>query len=649
MKTISQLQDTARSFRDTTVWKFITAFKLGQFLVDVLEYLNIVDKNSNSMSVRKTYATYADMLADVNPVYEVEGVEFKLKWGQHVSVTNDGNENGLYRFLKPGWDKISGLGDIISVSQELGNSTTSVISQNTISTLLSPAIDKTKNITSRLDVADDAYYITDKAGNVVFEIDNLGFSRFLQDVNDLEATFKTGEIYKLISDIQKQANSLDDEFYITDAKGYVIFKANKDGVNYAGKSQVSIAASLPAPRLEADINLCFTYGQSLSVIGTSAISGDFAPSLQFAQGIRIDYTAEQALDSNFLNNYYSNAFVECAATGYEGSGKRFMKAFMNLLKDENALDIQSLGYQLMYATPGVSGSSIAGLSKGSIGYTRIIQATTYGKAISNDSNKTFAVPTLFWMQGESNFNDTQAAYYNALIALFNDLNTDIKAITGQSRDVQFIVYQPATWMGGWLETHPQANDGVTMAMLQAVENHDNIHFGCAMYQFNYYGDLLHAGSGLLNYAMMGAMAGVQAKRVICDDTPNLPITPKCHKIYQNGAEYIIELEMNCPVKPLVFDLSGAELCNINGEQPNYGFKILNSSLVEIIQHVSISRQTFIVIKCSENPAGLTLTYAYNGIYGGGNLRDSQGEKIEININGILYKVHNFAPIFKMVI
>ena len=325
-----------------------------------------------------------------------------------------------------------------------------------------------------------------------------------------------------------------------------------------------------------------------------------------------------------------------------------MKQFMNLLKDENGLDIQNLGYKLLYATPGISGASISGLQSGSIGYTRIIQATTAAKRISDSINKTFSVPTLFWMQGESNYNDTQLAYYTALNTLFTNLNTDIKAITGQQLDVQFIVYQPATYMGDWKTANPSANEGVSMAMLQLVKDKLNVHFGCAMYQFDYGSDLLHVqGNG---YLMMGAMAGIQAKRVMCDNNPLLAILPKSWVVTsKSSGGYLLEITFDVPVKPLIFDISGTTYCNVKGAQPNMGFSILNGSSIEIINSVAISRQNKVIISCTENPTGLELNYAKTGKYGGGNLRDSQGESIQISIGGISTKVHNWTPIFKQII
>ena len=67
-------------------------------------------------------------------------------------------------------------------------------------------------------------------------------------------------------------------------------------------------------------------------------------------------------------------------------------------------------------------------------------------------------------------------------------------------------------------------------------------------------------------------------------------------------------------------------------------------LLWIISEPVIKRGNTIIIKCSENPTGLKLSYATSGHYGGGNLCDSQN--ISINMNNKTYTLDNFAVAFK---
>lgn len=544
--------------------------------------------------------------------------------------------------------------------------------------------------------SNEAFYIADKQGNVIMKADENG----VQDVN-----------------IVPQNN---DAFYISDKKGHVIFQADENGVNWLNKDKdlagITIDAPLADVELDADINLCIAYGQSLSVAGSSNISVDMSPCLQFKNGVRQEYSAEQVNDPAFVANFYGDAFLPCAGTGFEGTIKRMMLQWCNLLRDENKLDLNNLGFQFIGSAPGISGTVIAGLIKGTYAYNRLLQAVEAGKRIANAENKTFNVSTLFWIQGESDYRNSET-YYNDMVQLFDDLNADVKAITGQVRDVQFIVYQQASHTTDDALTRLTATDAIPMAMLRIVKEKENVHFGCAMYQFTY-SDSLHLQNN--GYMMMGAMAGVQAKRVLSDNKPLSAILPNKYILYpKTGGGYLLEVRFDVPVKPLVFDTSGTFYCNPNGAQPNMGFSLesifnvtetyplknnvtyytanvaraaipdksrfvglvikyqtgagvwvtekfyqgdpandwLNAAnwqtvadiSTELVTSVRLTREDTVVIELSGNPKGLVLNYAKTGSMGGGNLRDSQGEKIKINIAGQAQPVHNWTPIFKEII
>lgn len=539
---------------------------------------------------------------------------------------------------------------------------------------------------------DESFFITDKKGNVIAKISDAG----LRDVNIVP---QDGE-----------------KFMITDGKGHIIFKADKDGIQSinGGGGGSATQTNIPQPQLDADINLCFAYGQSLSVAGSSNTPVDMTPCLQFKNGLRVDYTEEQAADASFVADFYGNDFSPCAGTGFEGTMKRFMLSWTNLLKQENGLDVEKLGYQFIASLPGVSGSAISSLQKGRVAYTRLIQSVEAAKRIANAQNKTFAVSSLFWIQGESDYRTaTVESYYNALDTLFTNLNADIKAITGQNKDVQFICYQPASHT----DFGETSTDNVAMAILQMIKDKDNVHLGCAMYQLKY-SDALHLQTA--GYFMMGAMAGVQSKRILTDGKPMPAMLPKSWNVYnKTGGGYLLELKFDVPVKPLVFDISGTTYCNVNGQQPNMGFSLesvfnvsetyqkagngnytatdarsavpeksrslnriikyktaantwmtekfiqgdpktndwtnganwqtVQTEPAELINGVNITRYDTVVLSLTDDPRGLVLNYAKTGKLGGGNLRDSQGEYIKTNVAGVVEPIHNWAPIFKEII
>ena len=101
------------------------------------------------------------------------------------------------------------------------------------------------------------------------------------------------------------------------------------------------------------------------------------------------------------------------------------------------------------------------------------------------SGKTFGVPCVFFVQGEGNVSETEEEYYPKLKQLFDDLNADIKAITGQKNDVVFITYQMSSY-----ESINSAS-GPTYAQLRLAQEQENVYLGGAMYQYDYGTDKFH--------------------------------------------------------------------------------------------------------------------------------------------------------------
>jgi len=146
-------------------------------------------------------------------------------------------------------------------------------------------------------------------------------------------------------------------------------------------------------------------------------------------------------------------------------------------------------------------------------------------------------------------------------------------------------------------------------------------------------------------AVVGQQLGIIAKRIVNDENPYPVFYPKSRFVQNSGSYWVLNIEFNVPVAPMRFDVSGDLWHNPNGKQVNYGFKLLNSSLANIISaEPTIKRGNTLVIKCTENPTGAKLSYAIDGHYGGGNLCDSQ--KITIVNKSTNYVVDNFCVAFK---
>lgn len=87
----------------------------------------LITDNVNYMAmIRKTYASYADMVADTNPTADDGTPVFR---GQLVSVVNpsDGSRNGIYSRTRDGWEFQSSFN--VEIAQTTGTNPNIVMSQ----------------------------------------------------------------------------------------------------------------------------------------------------------------------------------------------------------------------------------------------------------------------------------------------------------------------------------------------------------------------------------------------------------------------------------------------------------------------------------------------------------------------------------------
>lgn len=123
MATYNELKQRISELKSRTGRSSISPGDTFGLVEELLDKLEGVDMNAASMSVQKTYSSYAAMTADNNPTGDDGRV---LKSGQLVAVDNEDNvsENAIYRFLKPGWEKVDRLGDLTAYAKTGGSEKT---------------------------------------------------------------------------------------------------------------------------------------------------------------------------------------------------------------------------------------------------------------------------------------------------------------------------------------------------------------------------------------------------------------------------------------------------------------------------------------------------------------------------------------------
>jgi len=424
--------------------------------------------------------------------------------------------------------------------------------------------------------------------------------------------------YKIEIGIDTNNNGILDSDEIETIK-YICFQKNITSTNYNLQTKYNIEGIL-------------TYGQSLAVGENASNSdSDFKNTLSFIGGNKVTSPID-------LSSFVKVEESEASKIKYAPVMASTLVA-LNLIEKENNLNIEEYGYQYLSLTGGVSGGSVASMNKGTSAYQNVIDAVTSAKTLANQQGKTFAWRTINWVQGEANRFDTKEQYYNQVEQLFNDFNTDIKEITGQTEDVVFIIHQTSPWLGRDLGgTTPHLHNNVQEAQLQLANDKTNVYMDGGSYQFKY-SDFYHPS----DRAVVGLKQGVVLKRIINDNKEWKTFQPISHNIVSDGNKYYIHLKFDVPVKPMRFDISGDIWHNPNGKQPNFGFEVLDNGIEKQIEEPNITLGDTVILTTQTNPEGMTIRYAVNGHKGGGNLCDSQN--IIVENKGVDYIIDNFAVSF----
>lgn len=140
MDTIYNLLKRAKELKEKSQVDSITPEEVGKLHEDTLAYIASLEQSADGLGIKKVYLSKSAMEADTDPV----GTNGKaLRYGQLVSIYDDAHadssENGnIYAYQKPGWllmGKVSG-GTTLSITQELGDSVTKVMSQAAVTEAL---------------------------------------------------------------------------------------------------------------------------------------------------------------------------------------------------------------------------------------------------------------------------------------------------------------------------------------------------------------------------------------------------------------------------------------------------------------------------------------------------------------------------------
>lgn len=499
-----------------------------------------------------------------------------------------------------------------------------------------------------------AYAIADAKGRAVFVIDNNGNVIFNQKniVADSRAIYHTADDGAKAEEYRNDGRF---DFAVTDKDGKILFYVdngvlrvntiNVDTViNGAFNTTVQTVNRMYSGQFtgnyDAEINMFICYGQSWA--------GGYD-----AQAI----TKTQRYDNLMLNTGVRNepldnmdavatSFVPAvevdgkSSAGGQLVGETPVSAQMNMVKqlmeEEDGLDVEALSYQLLGISPGFGSKSLAELSKGTIYYDRLISQVQMAYDIATAMGKRLVVQAFSWAQGAIGSGLT-GTYAENLELLRQNIDTDVKAITGQAQDVKCITWQ------SFLYTANAAKDAYNK-YVGASEIFPHIVCSGATYHLdNVAANNLHFTAESQDW--LGAYFGIAYKRTVIDGSDFEPTKPT--KATRTGK--ILYLKFNVPHRPLVIDTDRV------AEAPNYGFNLYNEAGTEkTISGVSVIAPDTVKILCTENVLSTDrLTYGQNAgaVYGRttgnrGNIRDSQGDFIVYTSGaGSKLPMHNWCVIF----
>ena len=295
---------------------------------------------------------------------------------------------------------------------------------------------------------------------------------------------------------------------------------------------------------------------------------------------------------------------------------------------------------------GQDGTIISELGKGSEPYQKFVDDIETAFQSAKKRGWDFVMPALCWMQGETDVTTYPGTNYRELLLKFSkDINDDVKRITGQKQDVEFVCYQtgPVTRAPHFNPLSYNCSETeIPQTQLELVRDNPAFHASGPMYPYDFVDEIIHIdGISHQRHGQLVAMSMLDILRHQKKPRGLLPLNAR-----SQGQEVFIDFQV--PAPPLVIDTIRV------AKADHYGFSVITPDNRNIAQAVSLHDKS-VHIQCSENTENCRVRYAINGeksksgrLHGPrGNLRDSQGDSTTLLIKGNAYPIDNWCWQFDM--
>ncbi len=402
-----------------------------------------------------------------------------------------------------------------------------------------------------------------------------------------------------------------------------------------------LAASAPAAFAAEAIHHIVTYGQSIAV-GTlslpSLTSEQRHNSLMFVSGVTPQWGSGTAAQNRA-------SLLPLVERDFWRSGETPVSGTLEMINDlrlaEDGVTAEESGIAYLGSAPGVGGQTIRALSFGSTYFEQLIWDVYYGNANARAQGKTYRVGALTWSQGESDeyWRKDPAQYIQDMESLRRQVEWVSSVVTGRQDTIPMISYQVSSHLGVGSNVPT-----IAMAQLKASQVNPNIHLATPTYFMDYV-DEFHLSNASSKW--LGAYYGLVYKRVVLDGQPWKPLQPLT--AWASGRQ--LAIRFNVPRPPMVLDHQQVV------DPGQSGFSLIEGDGNENrISGLAIAKSGDVLWIAAERPilAGTRLRYGWNGTARGGrltgprgNLRDSQGDAILFDPDGIAKPMHNWCVLFEI--
>lgn len=317
------------------------------------------------------------------------------------------------------------------------------------------------------------------------------------------------------------------------------------------------------------------------------------------------------------------------ATGVRAGGTN-LTAFLPLVEETQETLASSLAnfiakgaratgasHDMLVSIHAVGGAPYRLVKKGTAPYAVSLAQVAAARSVARESGLAHDVTAVASADGGGDHVDKNTHLATDLAEWQRDLETDIKAITGQTTPVPLFNTQYSSW------TEYAPTSPVPLAQLRAhVDNPGKVIVVGPRYALPYGSDGVHLTNE--GYRLMGEQYAKAYRRVVVEKGTWEPLRPDV--ITRAGA--VITVRFLVPAPPLVFDTILAT------DPGNLGFEYADEGpTTPVIASVALAGPDTVTITLSAEPSGgnRRIRYAFTGVQGAkgglrtgarGNLRDS---------------------------